>query len=370
MLFRSVKQNLTLNSGDTVTSTYAVSMPGNHAAATVTYPYGFSETDVSCSDGTSYTLTIPNVNQSFTIAPNDNTVFPAAAGSVANPGCTNGSPGTTTGGYFYALGIQNPGAGNPGLSGFTTTNGTPATAQTDPLNVSFNIADTTTSQGGTWAPTTTLNWQNPYSCTPPGCPVTPTLTWAAPSTAIFGLPLGSDQLNAAAWVTQISGMNGPGTSGLLTTVSSPGTFSYSPAAGTVLSPGMHTLSVTFTPTGIGTKYTNFTIATASVPILVGSVSVTATGALSKVANGYQMVVTVKNNGNVTASNVQLTGATLGSTSGAPLPASLGDIPSGGSASTTITFPSSTGSDGQGVVEKLAGTYNGGTFGGSFRAVLP
>ena len=128
--------------------------------------------------------------------------------------------------------------------------------------------------------------------------------------------------------------------------------------------------MTFTPTGIGTKYTNFTIATASVPILVGSVSVTATGALSKVANGYQMVVTVKNNGNVTASNVQLTGATLGSTSGAPLPASLGDIPSGGSASTTITFPSSTGSDGQGVVEKLAGTYNGGTFGGSFRAVLP
>ena len=372
-----VNQNLTLNTGDTVTSTYAVSMPGTHGGATVTYPYGFSETDVACSDGTSYTLTIPNVNQAFTIAANDNTTFPSAAGSVTNPGCNNGAAGQMTGGYFYALGIQNPGAGNPGMTGFQTTNGQPSSGATDPLDVTAAIADTTTGQGGTWAQTTTLNRLNPYSCTPPGCPVTPTLTWAAPATAIFGVPLGSDQLNAAAWVTQIAGMNGPGTNGLMTTTSVPGTWSYDPPAGTVLQPGMHTLNVTFTPTNVITPsttaanaYKTFTISTASVPILVGSVSITATGALSKVTGGYQMIVTVKNSGNVTASNVQLTGAALGATSGTPLPASLGDIPSGGSASTTITFPASTGSDGQGVVQKLAGTYNGGTFGGSFRAVLP
>jgi hypothetical protein len=157
---------------------------------------------------------------------------------------------------------------------------------------------------------------------------------------IYGTPLSSAQLNATATATQISGLQAPGTSGLLTPVSVPGTFTYTPAAGTVPVSGMQTLSVTFTPTNIGTKYTNFTIATASVPILVGTVTITTTGALSKIADEYQMVVTVKNTGNVTAANVQLTQAILGAANGATIPAPLGDIPSGGSASVTLTFPSS------------------------------
>jgi hypothetical protein len=363
-----LNQNLPINSGDTIATSYAVSMPGNHGAATVTYPYGFAETDVSCSDGTSYTLTIPAVSQSFTVAANDNSVHPSAPGSVANPGCSNGSPGQTTGGYFYALGIQNPGAGNPGLSGFTTTDGTPATAQTDPLNVTFSLNDSTTGQGGASAPMTTLNWQNPYSCTPPGCPLTPTIAWPAPGTMIYGTPLSSAQLNATASALQIAEQTGG--SGLLTPTSVPGTFTYTPALGTVLGSGMQTLSVTFTPTNIGTKYTNYTVATASMPILVGTVTITTTGALSKIAGGYQMVVTVKNSGNVTASNVQLTQATLGAANGATIPTSVGDIASGGSASVTLTFPSSAGADGAAVAEKLSGTYTGGTFGGSFRATLP
>ena len=69
-------------------------------------------------------------------------------------------------------------------------------------------------------------------------------------------------------------------------------------------------------------------------------------------------------------NVQLTTATLGDASGATLPALLGNIQIGQSASVLLTFPSSAGADGAGAVEKLAGTYTGGTFGGSFRAVLP
>ena len=104
--------------------------------------------------------------------------------------------------------------------------------------------------------------------------------------------------------------------------------------------------------------------------MVGTVTVTTTGVLSKISSGYQLVVTVTNTGNVTAPNVQLTSATLGSASGATMPATLGDIASGGSASVTLTFPSSAGADGTGTVERLSGTYNGGTFGGSLRAVLP
>jgi len=363
-------QSLTLNSGDTVTTSYGVSMPGNHPAATVTYPYGLEETDVSCSDHTSYTLTVPLANQSFTIAANDNSLHPSTPGSASNPGCANGSPGQATGGYFFAKGIQNPGAGNPGLSGFTTTDGTPATAQTDPLNVTFNLSDASTGQGGAWVPWTTLNWQNPYSCTPPGCPLTPTITWSAPSTAIYGVPLSSAQLNAMASATLVSGLQGSGSTGLWTTSSVPGTFTYTPPPGTVLGMGPQTLSVTFTPTNIGTRYTNYTIATASVPILVGTVTITTTGALSKVGGQYQLVVTVKNSGNVTAPGVQLTQATLGTATGATIPASLGDIASGASASVTLTFPSSAGADGATVAERLSGTYAGGTFGGSFRATLP
>jgi hypothetical protein len=257
-----------------------------------------------------------------------------------------------------------------------TTNGLPASGVTDPINVTFNLADSNTNQGGS-APWTTLNWHNPYSCTPPGCPLTPTITWPAPTTMLADTPLSAAQLNATASSTLLSGFTTTGNSGLLVTAPIPGTWSFNPPAGTVLSPGMNTLTATFTPANVitptttaGNAYKTYTIATAQVPILVGTVTITASGALSKIADGYQMVVTVKNSGNATASNVQLTGATLGSAPGSGTPASLGDIAGGSSASVTLTFPSSAGADGAGVVERLSGTYNGGTFGGSFRAILP
>ena len=380
-----LNQNITVNTGDVITTSYSLTMPGTHAAATVTVPTAFSEVDIACTDGTSYTLVVPTPgnppyqtnNQVYTIAANDNSTQTSNAYSVTNPGCGNGTPGQTTGTYFFALGKSNPGAGNPGLAGFSTTNGFAASGVTDPINVTFNVADSTNGQGGTWAPWTTLNWHNPYSCTPPGCPLTPTITWPAPTTMLSGTPLTSAQLNATAASTLVAGFTAPGTSGLLTTAPIPGTWSYNPPAGTVLSPGMNTLTATFTPTNVITPsttaanaYKTYTIATASVPILVGTVTITTTGALSKVAGGYQMLVTVKNSGNVTASSVQLTQATLGAASGGTMPVSLGDIASGSSASVTLTFPSSAGADGATVAQRLSGTYTGGTFGGSFRANLP
>jgi hypothetical protein len=379
-------QNITVNTGDVITTSYGLTMPGTHAAATVTVPTAFTEVDIACTDGTSYTLVVPapgnppyqTNNQAFTIQANDNSMQTSNVFSATNPGCANGAAGHTTGTYFFALGKSNPGAGNPGLAGFSTNNGLAAAGITDPINVTFNLADSTNSQGGTWAPWTTLNWHNPYSCTPPGCPLTPTITWPAPTTAIYGVPLSADQLNPTASSTLLSGFTTTGTSGLLQTAPITGTWSFSPPAGAVLSPGMNTLTATFTPTNVitssttsGNAYKTYTVATASIPILVGAVTITTSGALSKISGGYQLVVTVTNTGNVTAPNVQLTSATLGSAaSGSTMPASLGDIPSGGSASVTLTFPSSAGPDGSGTVQRLSGTYNGGTFGGSLRAVLP
>src|SRR5207253_2000810 len=70
---------------------------------------------------------------------------------------------------------------------------------------------------------------------------TPTITWPAPADITYGTALGVTQLNA--------------------TASTPGTFVYTPAAGTVLDAGSHTLSVTLTPTDA-----NYTSATKTVTI--------------------------------------------------------------------------------------------------------
>ena len=56
---------------------------------------------------------------------------------------------------------------------------------------------------------------------------TPAVSWSSPADIVYGTALGAAQLNATADVA--------------------GTFSYSPAPGTVLNAGSHTLSVTFTP---------------------------------------------------------------------------------------------------------------------------
>ena len=65
-------------------------------------------------------------------------------------------------------------------------------------------------------------------------PIYSTVTWGTPAAITYGTALSSMQLNATASV--------------------PGTFAYSPAAGSILSVGNQTLSATFTPTD-GTDYT-------------------------------------------------------------------------------------------------------------------
>ena len=70
------------------------------------------------------------------------------------------------------------------------------------------------------------------------------ITWPAPSAINYGTALGSAQLDA--------------------TTSIPGTFTYSPAAGTVLTAGSHTLTATFTPT----DSTYYSSTTASVRLTV------------------------------------------------------------------------------------------------------
>ena len=72
----------------------------------------------------------------------------------------------------------------------------------------------------------------------------PVITWPAPAPITYGTPLSGAQLDATANVA--------------------GTFAYNPAAKTILTAGMHTLSVTFTPTDT----TDYNTATAMVTLQV------------------------------------------------------------------------------------------------------
>ena len=80
---------------------------------------------------------------------------------------------------------------------------------------------------------------------------TPILTWPTPAAIAVGTPLSSTQLDASASIYGVS---------------LPGTYTYTPAAGTVLAAGTQTLNVLFTPNDT----TDYTTATDSVQIVVGA----------------------------------------------------------------------------------------------------
>jgi hypothetical protein len=100
------------------------------------------------------------------------------------------------------------------------------------LSVTFTPADTTDYKTETAAVQLTV------------LQATPTITWAAPAPIAYGTALSATQLNA--------------------TSTTAGNFVYTPAAGTILSPGMQTLSVAFTPT----DSTDYKTATSSVMLTV------------------------------------------------------------------------------------------------------
>ena len=96
-----------------------------------------------------------------------------------------------------------------------------------------------------------------------------TITWATPSAIPYGTALSSTQLNATSTLV--------------------GAFVYSPAAGTMLGIGSHTLSVTFTPTDT----TDYNTGTASVTQTVtdASTTVTLTISSSTLAHGSALTLT-------------------------------------------------------------------------------
>ena len=101
----------------------------------------------------------------------------------------------------------------------------------------------------TFAPSDTTDYTNATATVSINVlPASPTITWANPADIVYGTTLGATQLDATASV--------------------PGTFTYSPPMGTILSAGNNqTLSVSFTPMDT-TDYTGAT-ATATINVLPG-----------------------------------------------------------------------------------------------------
>jgi len=114
---------------------------------------------------------------------------------------------------------------------------------------------------------------------------TPVITWSNPADIIYGTALSGTQLNATANV--------------------PGSFTYTPASGTVLGNGSHNLHVDFTPTDTA----NYNNASKDVSINVLSALLTTTMTVDRnpalVGYNYNYLISVTNNGTAAATSMTL-----------------------------------------------------------------
>jgi Flp pilus assembly CpaE family ATPase len=175
-----------------------------------------------------YTPTAPEVlatgthTLSVTFTPTDAN-FPAAQASVsltvtkATPAITWATPAAISYGTSLSATQLNGTASVAGSFAYTPALGETLSAGTHTLSAVFtpkDSADNTTAQA-----TVSLTVNK----------ATPIVTWPTPEAISYGTALSAIQLNATSLI--------------------PGTFAYTPAAGTVIAAGTHILSVTFTPTG-------------------------------------------------------------------------------------------------------------------------
>jgi Abnormal spindle-like microcephaly-assoc'd, ASPM-SPD-2-Hydin len=191
--------------------------------------------------------------------PTDTTTYSSAAASVqlvvktvskTTPTITWPTPAAINSGTALSSAQLDATASVSGTFVYSPVAGAVLPAGTDTLSVTFTPTDTSSYNSATASVELVVNTVSK---------TTPTITWPTPAAINSGTALSSTQLDATASV--------------------PGTFVYSPPAGTVPAAGTDTLSVTFTPT----DKTTYNSATASVQLVVNA----ASGSLSQLtcANG-------------------------------------------------------------------------------------
>jgi hypothetical protein len=183
-----------------------------------------------------------------TFTPTDSADYTTATASVtidvlkATPALTWPAPASIVYGTPLGSTQLDATANVPGTFAYTPAAGTTLGAGSHTLTATFTPTDTADYNSATATTTITVTQ------------ATPVITWAAPASIVYGTLLGATQLDA--------------------TTAVPGNFAYTPASGTVLGAGSHTLTATFTPTDA----TDFATATATVTIVVTQATPTITWA--------------------------------------------------------------------------------------------
>ena len=182
--------------------------------------------------------------------------IPVTATAQVTPTITWATPAAIT--YGTALSATQLDASSTVAGSFTysPTIGTVLTAGPQKLSVTFTPTDTTDYSTATASVILQVNQ------------ATPTITWATPAAITYGTQLSATQLDASSTVA--------------------GSFTYSPAAGAVLTAGPQKLSVTFTPTDT----TDYSTATASVTLQVNQATPAITWATpTAITYGTQLSAT-------------------------------------------------------------------------------
>jgi len=262
--------------------------------ASITYGTALSSTQLNASSsipGTfSYTPALGTVlgagaqMLSVSFTPTDAIDYQSASATVlltvnkATPIVTWPTPAAISYGAALSAAQLNATASVPGTFVYTPSPGAVLPVGVQTLSATFTPADSADYLAATSTVSLTVS------------PAAASVTWPAPASITYGAALGNSQLNATASV--------------------PGTFAYSPAAGTVLGAGTQTLSVTFAPTdsvtyrGI-TSTTAITVAKAPLSLTAANVTrtygianPTLTGTVSGVVNADTLTETFTTSGTI------------------------------------------------------------------------
>jgi sugar lactone lactonase YvrE len=175
---------------------------------------------------------------SVTFTPTDTTDYTAVTKTVSlvvgqvAPVISWATPASISYGTALSATQLNATASVPGTFLYTPAAGTTPAIGTDTLSVTFTPTDTTDYTSATKTVSLVV------------AAAAPVITWATPAAITYGTALSATQLNATASVA--------------------GSFTYNPAAGTILTAGAYTLNTTFTPTDT----TDYSTATKTVGLTV------------------------------------------------------------------------------------------------------
>ena len=223
--------------------TYGTTLSTTQLDATASVPGTFVYTPAAGTTPTTGTEIL-----SVTFTPNDAASYSSLTKTVqltvnqATSGITWNNPAAIVYGTTLSSVQLNATSSDPGTLVYTPAAGTIPAVGTDILSVTFTPADASNYSSATKTVQIVVN------------PATPVITWADPASIPYGTTLSTTQLNATASV--------------------PGSFTYTPVAGSTPAAGTDTLSVTFVPS----DSTNYATVTKTVDLTVTQVTPTITWA--------------------------------------------------------------------------------------------